>query len=418
MKLISFKKKLSLFGAISVTVGAVIGVGIFVIVGEIGANSGPWMPVAFGLAAFLAIFGTMVAIALGSTIPADGGGFYYTKSLLGRIPGIAASWLIVIGALGSVAAVSLGVADYMRAYMTDSPEWHRPLIAIGIIFLTWAINSAGIMASEKFQIAMVVQLASALIIVIVVALVKGAHPDFSEPLPNGVGPFIQASVIAVMSFTGFNIIGELGDEIENPRRNVPLTIIIGLGIITFIYVGIGWVVAGTLGVDELKVSRVALLDTAMHHLPPWFKHYLNVAALAGAVTSINAVFLAVPREFTAQAEDGLLPEWIMRFNPERQTFPIGMGIVAVSGTVLVLFNFGVDIYSLLCVAGLILANVLFSIGSMRLFSLFPEKVATSPIKIKKAWLYPAAILSTIFSLGFGVLAAIFLVQEVVKALSQ
>ncbi|MFA6034418.1 MAG: hypothetical protein WC889_16075, partial [Myxococcota bacterium] len=78
MKLIHFEKKLGLPGAISVGVGAVIGVGIFVIVGPIGALTGPWMPLAFVVAAIPAIFGAVVAMALGGVMPSDGGGFFYT----------------------------------------------------------------------------------------------------------------------------------------------------------------------------------------------------------------------------------------------------------------------------------------------------------------------------------------------------
>lgn len=418
MKLLSFEKKLGLFGAVSVTVGAVIGVAIFVMVGEIGALSGPWTAAAFGIAAIPAIFGTVVAIALGSTIPADGGGFYYTKSLLGQKPGIVASWLIVFGALGSIAAVSLGVADYIRYFLPETPAWSRPAIAIAIIAMTWGVNTIGIMASEKFQILMVLQLASALIILVIVALAGGGNPDFSQPLPSGTVPFMEATAMAVLSYTGFNIIGELGDEIENPRRNIPLTIIIGLGVITIIYVGVGWIVSGTLTAGEMELSKAALLDTAKRYMSdhPWFLHYLNLGAIFGAVTSINAVFLAVPREFAAQAADRLLPDWIMKFNKERQTFPNGIMVVAIAGSILVLPSLAVGIYGLLCVAGLILANVFFSVGVVRIFKLYPEKVATAPVPLRRWWVTPCAIISAIASLAFGLLAVFFFIQELLKVI--
>ncbi|MFO8058877.1 MAG: amino acid permease [bacterium] len=406
-------------GAICVTVGAVIGVGIFVIVGSMGAKTGAYLPFTFLLASLPAVFGTLVAISLGTTIPADGGGFYYTKSLLGNKAGWVASWLVVIGALGSTATVAIGVADYIRgSYLPNSPHYFRPLVGLGIIGLTWGINALGIMASEKFQIATVLQFGSALLIVIIAALIGGGNPDFSQGLPveHGVGGFVEASIIAALSYTGFNIIGELGDEVDNPRRNIPLTIIIGLLIIILMYVGVGWVVSGSMTVNEMNISRLALVDTGIKYLPEWFKHYLNLAALGGAITSINAVFLAVPREFYAQAEVNFLPKWIMKFNPKRQTFPVGMAIVAIVGALLVLLNFSVDIYGLLCVAGLILANFLFSVGVYRIFKLFPKEVASAPIKLKRWWLQPSAVISAVLSLGFGVLAIVFLYQEVGAAL--
>jgi len=401
MKLITFDKKLGLPGAVCVTVGAVIGVGIFVIVGPIGMLSGPFMPLAFAVAAIPAVLGALVACALGSAIPADGGGFYYTSQLLNRYWGAAASAMVVAGAMGAMAGVCTGVAQYVQFYW---PELPRPAIAVGLVLLAWGINNAGIMASEKFQIAMVVLLASALLLIIVAALLAGSHPDLDAPLPRGPGGFVEGSVLAVFSFIGFNILGELGDEVDNPRRNIPLTIGIGLAIIVLIYVGIGWVVAGTMSAEQLERSRVALLDTAMAYLPEWTQHYFTLAALAGAITSTNAVFLAVPRELSALAEERILPEWIMRYNPKRQTFPVGIAIVAVSGSAMILLDFDVDTWGLLAVGGLILASALFAVAALRLFARFPDRVATAPLPIRRLWLFPAAILAALTSLGFGGMA--------------
>jgi len=401
MKLIHFDKKLSLAGAVCVTVGAIIGVGIFIIVGPIGRDSGAWLPLVFALAAIPAYFGAASSSALGTTIPADGGGYYYTRSLLGPYAGAATSMLIVIGAMGALATVSVGIADYLALYFPDFP---RPVTAIVLILGTWLINYFGLMASEKFQIAMVVQLISGLLLVIVAGLIGGGNPDFSQPLPKGVGGFVGAMVLACLAYTGFNIVGELGDEVENPRRNVPITILLGLGIVAVLYTGCAWVVGGTLTPAEMGSSKVALMDAAMHHLPPWTQHYINLAALGAAITSINAVFLAVPREFTALAEDGVLPKWFLKFNPKRQTFDNGMYVVLAVGCAMMLLVRKADQWGLMCVAGLLLSNVVLSIAAFFIFKKFPEKVKTSPLPLHKGWVYPCAALSALFSLAFGALS--------------
>jgi hypothetical protein len=74
----------------------------------------------------------------------------------------------------------------------------------------------------------------------------------------------------------------------------------------------------------------------------------------------------------------------------------------------------VDIYALLCVAGLILANAFFSIGSLRLFTLVPDKVATAPVRLAKAWVYPAGVISALLSLVFGAAAFVFFILEIKK----
>ena len=85
----------------------------------------------------------------------------------------------------------------------------RVLIAVGLILLSWGINAIGIMASEKIQIGMVIQLTSALLILVVIVIVLGKGPDFTQNKPPNVGSFLLASSMAMLSYTGFNIIGEV-----------------------------------------------------------------------------------------------------------------------------------------------------------------------------------------------------------------
>lgn len=406
MKLIHFQKKLGLPGAVSVAVGAVIGVGIFVIVGPIGANTGPWMPLTFAIAAVPAILGAIVAMALGGAIPADGGGFFYTKSLLGRRTGAVTSLLIVTGVLGAVGAVTIGVADYM--IYSYFPGASRVLLSVGILVFAWAINAAGIMASEKLQIFLIASLVLALLLYIGAALLKGAAPDFSAPLPSGASGFMEGAVVAMLSYTGFNMMGELGDEVENPRRNVPLTIALGLATVIFIYVGVAWAVAGTMSIAELKASKAPLLESALKLMPsPAIGHFLNAAALFAGITSINAAFLAVPRELSALAEEGMLPKWVMTFNERRQTFPAAIAITNALCVGAVVLDLNPDIYGLIAVGGLMLSNAFLSVAAWRLTAVFPEKAATAPIPISDGWLKPAAAVSALLSLGFTGMAFFF-----------
>jgi APA family basic amino acid/polyamine antiporter len=407
MKLISFQKKLSLPAAIAVTVGAVIGVGIFVIVGPIGAKTGGFMPLAFVLAALPAVFGTLASIALGGTIPADGGGYFYSKSLLGPKIGVLTSCLVMIGALGACGTVAIGIADYIRIY---SPELSRPGLAVVMVVGTAGVNYLGIMASAWFQIAMIVQLVTGMGGFILAGLLLGQPPSIAAGLPAGAGGLAEGIILAVLCYTGFNIIGELGDEVENPRRNVPLTIVLGLGIVIFLYVGTGWVVAGNLSLAELNTSPVAVVAAALNFLPRWTIHYLNLAAFFAGITSINAVFLAVPRELVALTEDGLLPQWMLRFNPKRQTFTVALTLVTLAGALLVLTNFNPDFFGLICVAGLMLANAILSLGAFRLFSRFPDKVAAAEFPITKTWLYPCAAISALLSFAVGGFAVFILVK--------
>ncbi len=403
-KLVQFDKKLGLGSAVAISVGAVIGVGIFVIVGPIAEKSGAFAPLAFALASLPALFGTLVAVALGSSIPTDAAGFYYAKNLLGRTAGVCTSVLVIMGAMGALASVSVGVADYLRMYF---PSLSRPLVVVILIWLSWLVNYFGLMTSTRFQVVMVLQLVSGLLLIIFAGLFGGARPDFSQSLPYGTAGFLEASAIAMMVYTGFNIIAELGDEVSHPKRNIPLTIIFSMMIIIFVYVAVGWVVSGSLSLAELKESKVALLDSALKYLPSWTAHYINLAALSGAITSINAVFIAAPRELYALSEEGILPRWFKKYDQRRQSFPNGIILVAVLGSAMAILNLNPDTWGLVCVCGLLLSGAVLAVGSVRLFSLFPEEVKRAHFTLRKSWVYPSAIISAILSLAFGIMCIVF-----------
>ncbi len=405
MKVLHFRNKLSLPAALAVTVGAVIGVGIFVIVGPIGAKCGGTMPLAFALAALPALFGALVSVALGGTIPADGGGFFYTRALIGDRTAVAASALITFGALGAMGAVSVGVADYLRVYFPHAPRW---LLAGALVLLSYGINRAGIMASSWFQLATVAQLLSALLVVVAAGATRGATPDLTAAPPAGwgLGGFSGGAILAALAYVGFNIIGELGDEVVEPRRTIPVAIAGGMGLIIFFYVGAAWVTAGNLTPAQMGASPAALRDAALLFLPAWFSHYMTLAALTGAVTSINAVFLAVPRELVALAGAGYLPPALRRFDERRQTFTASLKVVLVLGLAVVLANRDVDFYGVVTVVGLMLLNALVGVGAFRLHARFPQQVAAARFPIRRWWLWPCALLTVIFSAGFSLVGAL------------
>ena len=97
----------------------------------------------------------------------------------------------------------------------------------------------------------------------------------------------------------------------------------------------------------------------------------------------------------------------MTFNPKRQTFPYAIAITTALGVALVLLNLNPDIYGLLAVAGLMLANAILSVAAFRLTAVFPEKAASAPIPIRDRWLKPAAGLSVVLSVAFTGLSIFF-----------
>src|SRR5207244_4329463 len=136
--------------------------------------------------------------------------------------------------------------------------------------------------------------------------------------PNGFTGIHQGAAIVFFAYIGFDAISAAAEETKNPQRNLPIGILGGLAICTFIYVIIGFVLTGMVPYKELAVADplARALQLAGFNAVGW------IVAL-GAAVSMSAVLLVFqygqPRIFFAMARDGLLPRWAARIHGKYRT---------------------------------------------------------------------------------------------------
>jgi basic amino acid/polyamine antiporter, APA family len=425
----ALKRVLGAGDLVMLSIGAVIGAGIFGAIGTAAAGqvaadgtiirygAGPALVFSFLLLGGACALAALCYAELASMIPQAGSAYAYTYATLGELVAWIIGWdLILEYAVGNVAvAISWGdyfntlirgmgvqlpawlTTGYRTALLSANPDVHglletAPRIA-GIPILvnipafsivaviTWLLLR-GAKESARVNNVMVVIKLIALSLFIAVG-VTHLHPEYYTPFaPNGFTGIHQGAAIVFFAYIGFDAISTAGEETRNPQRNLPIGILGGLAICTLIYVIVGAVLTGMVPYQSLANTADPLayaLQTAGFHRVGW------VVAL-GAAVSMSAVLLVFqygqPRIFFAMARDGLLPQWAARLDPVRRvpyvtTLITGIGVALAS-----LVGDAAETYDLTNI-GTLFAFALVSIGVLVLRVTEPER--PRPFRVPFAW---------------------------------
>src|SRR5689334_4526223 len=345
---------------IMLAIGAVIGAGIFgsigsAAAGQLGPNgevirvgAGPALVISFLLLGACCALAGLCYAELASMIPQAGSAYAYSYATLGELVAWIIGWdLILEYAVGNVAvAISWGdyfksllggwfempvwlTTGYRTALLSSNPQVHGlldtaphvagipilvniPAFAI-VALITWLLM-LGVRESARANNIMV----AVKLIVLTLFIIMGAQhinqANYHPFAPNGFTGIHQGAAIVFFAYIGFDAISTAAEETKNPQRNLPIGILGGLAICTFIYVIVGVVLTGMVPYQELAVADplARALQLAGFQAVGW------IVAL-GAAVSMSAVLLVFqygqPRIFFAMARDGLLPQSFAKIHP-------------------------------------------------------------------------------------------------------
>jgi basic amino acid/polyamine antiporter, APA family len=378
-------------------IGQIIGSGIMVLTGVVIGMTGHGTPLAFIGAALLVIFTLTPSVVLASSIPATGGGYTYIKRLIGERTGFVFLGMFVLSQV-LIATFAKGFASYVIVLI---PSWNETAVAMGILVIAVAINLIGLKTTAIVQNLMVVFLLLALGLFIAFGLPKeqwsSLVPTLDNIMPNGLGKFLLG--IGLLSFAtgGAKFIAENGGEVENPKKNLPLSMITSTLIVAVFYTLIGIVASGVLPVE--KVAFKTLSDVAKVILPaPLFVFFIIGGGMFALATTLNGTLSWVTRGMHAAATEKWLPAIFSRQN--KAGIPAALLILFfIVGSIPILT--GMDIKSIAAMG--IGVNMICELMSVYACYLLPEKnpkaYASSPLQMKRLNLNLLLILATILLLG-------------------
>ncbi|MCW2966711.1 MAG: amino acid permease [Solirubrobacteraceae bacterium] len=357
-------------------VGAIIGTGIFVIIGEAIGKSGPAIILSFLLAGVTCLFSALSYSELASAIPVSGSAYTYGYATLGELAAWIIGWDLLLEYGVSVAAIAVGWGGYLQDLLDSVFGAKIPdaiaqapgaggtfnLPAVLVIAVVAAVLIAGIRESARFNTVMVAVKIVILLFFIAIGVGSIKGHNLKPFAPHGFNGTVDAAALIFFAYIGFDAVSTGGEETKDPQKSMPIAIVGSLLIATVLYIAVAIVAVGIAPSAKLA-NQDAPLSVALRiggGYGPWAADILSVGALV-AITSVTLTILyGQTRILFAMARDGLLPDWLSRLNARRTPYRITI-IVAALAAVLAAFVPLSDIAKLVNI-GTLFAFLIVNIG--------------------------------------------------------
>ena len=391
------ERTIGLAGAVVTLVGFVIGAAVFLLPGELAATAGPGVVIAYGIASVVAAFSCIIAAQIGSTFPISGASFVYATKMTSPFLGYLMTWVIIAGVSMAMALVGHGFAEYLDILIPGS---NKTLTAVLVVLLFGGINLLGAHASVSAQTLMVVLFMTILVIFSVLG-VANIEPDLLTPfVPNGYGPVFSVAVPAFFSYAGFLMIVEIGGEIKNPSRNIPLALLISFLIVWLCYTAISLAIVGNIPWRELAGDNAPVATVAGIIFPTWAADIITCTVLAAAATSMNSLLLGYSRDIYVLSQVRILPEIFSKASRKHGNPYNSVILLTTTSIIAVLIGAKISEYATVIVLALMLAQILLGVSTLSLTKVMPGILENSAFRLSPFW-------RVFFSLGLIVFSTVF-----------
>lgn len=307
------KKKINLIGCLLMGTGCIVGSGIFGTLPEVAREIGPGLIYALIGAAVVVILRSISRMYTSAALPTSASTFMYASKLMH--PGVGA--MISINAFLQPTMVSLFGVLFSVYFQNLFPaiEMNSTLISVGLLvvftLVAWFGNKTSVTASNV----MVILLLGAIALYIILGMPKidAEHITFLQIVKPGIALSSLSAAIGVLtsSLSGASSVAEIADDVENPGKNVPITLILCPVIVAVVYILMAVVTIGVVPYAEVQ----SLSQVAEHFLSPALLTFFIVGGpLAGIITSLVPVALACVAAMSYSAKTKFLPEVFCREN--------------------------------------------------------------------------------------------------------
>ncbi len=424
-------KTLGVWDLIILGVGAIIGSGIFAVVGIAAAGgdsslgAGPALMISMIIAAIACIFSALCYSEFATMIPVAGGAYTYTFATLGEFAAWMVGWVLMLEyAIGFIAVACAwsnhlmqflnGFEKFLPSWLANPPVWlvndpfsasrlvavdpdaYVPYIfgvpicinlpAILIVLLITAILVKGTRDSAKMA-GIMVFVKLAVIALFVIAGAFYVKPENWTPFaPNGIEGIFAGAFLIFFAYIGFDALATAAEECKNPQKDLPVGIIGSLLVTTVVYVLVALVLTGMQ--DTAAPVPAAFLKAPMAYCmmianQNWAAGLISIGSLAGLTSVLLVLELAATRILYAMSRDHFISKRFQKLHPKYKTPALltwTVGLLAVIG----ILTLNLDVAAELCNYGTFTSFIIVCVAVLILRKTDPErprpfKVPFSPV---------------------------------------
>ncbi len=378
------RREIGLGGLVATGVAAMVGVGVNILpfmVQRYQPGIGPWVPVAYVVAAVPAVLAALCYAALVSAMPRAGGSYVSVSRALSPFAGFIASfsqWFGLSMAMGVVAYFLVPVLrDLLSALgISAAMELDRPILRIIIsllaIWLGWLVNLLGVRLYERSVVLMAAVTIIGPVVMSVAAFMRPSASFVPAPGESAfpqftVKAFLGTAVVLFSSFIGFDAISQAAGEARRVSDLVRATVI-AIGGVTLYYIAFAWSVYHAVSWQSIyraslvhDISAPGLMSPL---LPPWLGTLILFSVTIAILKVLPAVMLGNSRTLYAFSRDGILPKTLSQIHPRFRIPHYALLLTAVAASLCVLgcnlagdFFLGVDLLVLSMLVNFLLMAV-------------------------------------------------------------
>ncbi|MGH3010917.1 MAG: amino acid permease [Gaiellaceae bacterium] len=379
-------RSIGLFQLAAFGIGATIGTGIFIVLTEAVPIGGPAVVLSFVLAGAVAGLTAICYAELASAVPVSGSSYSYAYATLGEGVAMVVAACLLLEYGVSSAAVAVGWSQYLNELLdnlfgftipdslSSAPEqggvFNLPAVVLVVLCSLLLIRGAS--ESAKVNAVMVMIKVGVLVLFVVLGLQGWNSDNFSDFTPFGVSGITSAAGIIFFSYIGLDAVSTAGEEVRDPRRNLPLAILIALTVVTTLYIAVALVAVAAQPVAEFEGQEAGLAaileDVTGSEWPA-------TVLAAGAVISIFSVTLVTlfgqTRILFAMGRDGMVPPIFHRLNPRTLT-PVPTTIIVAFVVSVLAGVLPIDFLAEMTSIGTLVAFLVVSVGVMVLRRTAPD----------------------------------------------
>jgi len=309
------KRTLGLFDTVSLSLGSIIGAGIFVLIGAATQMAGPALIISIVIAASIAALNGISVLQLIKKFPKEGGQYEFGYKTVSPLFGFLSGWIWNLSKIITDSVIALGFATYASFFLPLPAQ----VLGAAMVVLVTAINYFGIRTTGSIINLLVVIKVGVLLFFVFLGIFYIKPSNFFPFAPHGVSGILQASALMFFAYIGFVRPIYVVEEVKAPEINVPRGTFVGLILSLAIYLLVIGVAIGLVGPNVLGSTDSPMASAIS---ATGFPHSVSIIAFGAIIATFSVLLgdvLGLSRMIFSMSRRGDYPKWFARVEESSKT---------------------------------------------------------------------------------------------------